>query len=128
MVESYQNIPFFIVRKYFTTIFVTGIIALLLFVLYRNYMQFNSTVSITNSRWQKVHIQVKKPPRSGLERAGIIFDQYLVKGQSRSFTVDDSNDILYRRDLDPDHADGIHFTNWTHANNDGSAVCTIKDP
>lgn len=128
MVENYPDMPSFIVRKYFTTIFVTGIIALLLFVLYSNYMQFHSTVSITNSRWQKVHVQVKKAFRSGAARSDIIFDQYLVKGQSRSFTVDESDDILYRRDLNPDHADGIHFTNWTHANNDGSAACTIKDP
>lgn len=128
MVEIYQNIPFFIVRKYLTTIFVTGIFAVLVFVLYRNYMPLNSTVSISNSRWQKVHIQVKKTSATIPESAGIIFDQYLVKGQSRSFTVNNSDNILYRRDLDPDHPDGVHFTDWTSANNDGWAVCTIKDP
>jgi hypothetical protein len=128
MVKSYQNLFFVTLRKYLTTLLVIVVIVSLAFLFFSNYLQFNSTVSITNTRWQKVHIQVKDGQSSGTGVDHIIFDQYLIEGQSRTFTVSNGDDILYRRDRDPDHADGVHFTEWTSANCDESSVCIVNNP
>jgi len=115
-------------KKYFTVIMALAIVATLYFVIHRNYIQFNSTVSIKNTRWQKVHVQVRKGYNPDPNHDRLIFDQYLTMGQSRTFSVDNGDDILYRRDVDPNNADGKHFTNWTYANCDDSSACTVNDP
>jgi len=104
------------------------IIATLYLVFHRNYIQSNSTVSIKNTRWKKVHIQVCKGYRSDPSDHKLIFDQYLTRGQSRTFTVDGADNILYRRDKDPNHADGASFTSWTDADCDDSSMCTVDNP
>lgn len=128
MVISYQNIPFIIMKKYFTALLVIICIVVSIFAVRKNFMQFNSIVSIRNSQWEKVHIQVRKGYSDDPVNDHLIFDQFLDKGQSRSFTVDNGDDIVYRRDLDPDHPDGKHFTKWTYANYDGSSICSVDNP
>jgi hypothetical protein len=115
-------------NKYFITAMALTIIATLYLVIYKNYVQFNSTVSIKNTHWKKVHIQIHKGYHTGPDNNKLIFDQYLIMGQSRTFTVNDGDDILYRRDKDPDHPDGKSFTNWAYANCDDSFGCTVDNP
>ena len=115
-------------RKYYTTLIVIGCIIASIFAIRRNFMQFNSIVSIHNSQWEKIRIQVRKGFSDDTSRDQLIFDQFLDKGQSRSFSVDNGDDIVYRRDLDPNHHDGKHFTEWSQANDDGSAICSIDTP
>lgn len=128
MVIGFQSTPFVTMRKYFTIIMVIGCIIAMIFAIRRNFMQFNSIVSIRNSQWEKVHIQVRKGFSDDPSRDQLIFDQFLDKGQSRSFTVDNGDDIVYRRDLDPNHPDGKHFTKWTYANYDGATICSVDNP
>ena len=115
-------------RKYFTTLIVIGCIIASIFAIRRNFMQFNSIVSIRNSQWEKVHIQVRKGFSDDPSRDQLIFDQFLDKGQSRSFSVDNGDDVVYRRDLNPNHPDGKHFTEWSYANNVGSTICSVDTP
>lgn len=116
-------------NKYFITAMALTIVATLYLVVHRNYAQFNSTVSIKNTRWKKVRIQICKGYRTGTPpKDKLIFDQFLAKGQSRTFTVDNGDNILYRRDKDPDHADGVSFTSWTYADCDDSLMCTVDNP
>jgi len=128
MVISYQTTLVATMRKYFTTLIVIGCIIASIFAIRRNFMQFNSIVSIRNSQWEKVHIQVRKGFSDDPSRDQLIFDQFLDKGQSRSFSVDNGDDIVYRRDLNPNHPDGKHFTEWSYANNDGSTICSVDTP
>lgn len=114
-------------KKYIIAIAAVTVIATLFMTIRRNYIQFNSTVSIKNTHWQKVHVQVRKGYSSDPNSNKLIFDQYLTMGQSRAFTID-GDDLLYRRDKDPDHPDGIHFTKWEYANCDNSFSCTIDNP
>jgi hypothetical protein len=117
-----------LMKKYFTVMMALAVIAIFYLIIHRNYIQFNSTVSIKNTHWKKVHIQVRNDYNPDLHHHELIFDQYLTLGQSRTFTVDNADNILYRRDTDPTYADGTHFTNWTHANTDSSATCTVNKP
>lgn len=128
MVIGYQNIPFITMKKYFTVLLVIICILVSVFAIRKNFMQFNSIVSIRNSQWKTVHIQVRKGYSDDPGHDNLIFDQFLDKGQSRSFTVDNGDDVVYRRDLDPDHPDGKHFTKWAYANNGGSSICSIDNP
>jgi len=115
-------------RKYFFTLTILISTLTLYFVIRKNYLEFNSTISIKNIHWQKVHIQVRKGFNPDPFKNKLIFDQYLGIGQSRTFTIDNGDDILYRRDTDPDHADGIHFTGWQYAGDDEASVCTLDKP
>jgi len=128
MVESYQHILTVIMKRYLTTLLAIAIIITLILIIRRSYIQYNSIVSIRNSRWERVRIQVRKGFAPDPANDKLIFDQFLTKGQARAFTIDNGDDIVYRRDLDPNHADGIHFTPWTYANCDGSSTCTVYDP
>jgi hypothetical protein len=103
-------------------------VAVLLFVLRNNYVHHNSIVSIRNTRWPRVHIQVREEYSSHPLSNKLIFDQYLVLGQLRSFSVDKGANITYRRDFDPNHADGLHFTDWLRANWQDSYTCTVNNP
>lgn len=98
--------------------------AVLFYVVKRNYTGYHSLVSVHNTRWGKVHIQV----RMAGNPQKVVFDGYLYKGQSKAFTMNSGDDILYRRDEDPDHADGIHFTGWKAANCANSSACDINNP
>ena len=97
-------------------------------VIHRNHLLSNLTVSIKNSRWQKVHLQVRKGYNPDPANDEVIFDQYLTIGESRVFTAGNGDDILYRRDLDPNHPDGKHFTDWIYASNDSSAASMVNNP
>jgi hypothetical protein len=115
-------------RRSFSVLAPFFAIAALSFVIKRSYMQFNAIVSIHNTQWQKVHVQVRKGYDPDPAKDKLIFDQYLVLGQSRTFTVNNGDDIVYRRDAYPDHADGKHFTRWTYANCNDSQNCVINNP
>ena len=128
MVLGYQNVLFIMMKKYSAMVFLVAMVVSVIFIVRRNYMQFNSIVSVSNSRWANVHIQICKAGNGDPATDKLIFDQSLSKGQSRTFTINNGDDIVYRRDLDPNHPDGKHFTNWTYANYDGSSVCSIDDP
>jgi len=128
MIALYQNILLILMKKYFTAFMVIISIAAMVFVLRKNNLRHNSLVSITNTRWQKVHIQVRAGYNPDPSHNKLIFDQYLVKGQSRTFSVGHGNDIVYRRDQDPNHADSVHFTSWTYAKFDDSSACMIDNP
>lgn len=128
MVISYQNIHFPIMKKYLTTLLVISCMVASMFAIRKNFMQSNSIISIRNSQWMKVHIQVRKGYSDNPNHDHLIFDQFLDKGQSRAFTVANGDDIVYRRDLDPNHPDGRHFTKWTYANYDNSSICSIDNP
>ena len=95
---------------------------------HRSYIQFNSTVSIKNTHWKKVHVQIRKGFYTDPNHAKLIFDQYLTMGQMNTFTVDNGDDILYRRDSDPNHADGVHFTGWKYADCGDSSSCIVNNP
>ncbi|MBS1528686.1 MAG: hypothetical protein JSU01_00140 [Bacteroidetes bacterium] len=111
-------------RKYFTAFMAIALAAALFYIVKRNYTGYNALVSIRNTRWEKVHIQV----RTADNTQKLVFDEYLYKGQSKAFTMSSGNKIIYRRDLDPDLPDGVHFTGWTAANCGDSSVCTINNP
>jgi hypothetical protein len=115
-------------KRYFTLIMTITILATLYLVIHRNYIQFNSIVSIKNTRWQKVRVQVRKGYNPDPYHDKLIFDQYLTMGQSRTFTVDNGDDILYRRDSNPRQPDGVHFTSWTYANCANSSGCIVEGP
>ncbi len=125
MTELYKYI---MTKKYFNGMMFLTFMATLYLVIHKNYIQFNSTVSIKNTRWQKVHLQVCKGYNPDPSNNRVIFDQYLTIGQSRAFTVDNGDDILYRRDIDPNHPDGVHFTNWAYANSDNSSGNSVNNP
>ena len=127
MVISYPNALLITMKRYFATVLIITGATLFIFLLRKNLQHFNSFVSISNMRWQKVHVQVRKG-RSDPFHDKLIFDEYLIKGQSRTFTVDDGNDIEYRHDIDPNDADGVHFTNWTFAGAGDSSVCNVNFP
>lgn len=111
-------------RRYFTVFMAIALAAALIYLVKKNYTGYNSLISIRNTRWQKVHIQVWTANNPGKP----IFDEYLDKGQSRAFTITNEDNIIYRRDMDPNHPDGIHFTNWMYANCGDSSACTINNP
>ena len=91
-------------------------------------MQYNSIVSIVNTRWQKVRVQVREGNNPNPLHSRLVFDQYLTKGQSRTFTVSNGDGIIYRRDRDPNHADSVHFTNWIVAKSDNSSTFILNNP
>ena len=128
MVETYHNILTLVMKKYIAIMLVIAAVIALIFILHKNYIHLNSTVSIRNTRWQKVHIQVRKGYKPNPLNDKLIFDQSLTMGQSRTFTIDNNDEIVYRRDMDPNHPDGVHFTSWTYANCDDSSVCTVDNP
>ena len=128
MVESFQNTPFIVMRKYLTVLMVLFLIAVLFFILRKNFTQYNPIVSIINTRWEKIHIQVREGENPNPLSNKLIFDQCLTRGQSRSFTVDNGDNIIYRRDRDPNHADSIHFTNWIVAKCDNSSTFILNNP
>jgi hypothetical protein len=128
MVISLQNILFFMPKKYLTIVMALAIIAVIFFIFRKNYMRYNSMVSIVNTRWPKVHIQVREGNNPDPMHNKLIFDQYLTKGQSRMFTVDDSDNIMYRRDTDPNYGDSVHFTNWIVAKSDNSSTFILDNP
>jgi len=128
MVESFQNPPFIVMKKYLAVTMVLFLIAALFFILRKNFMQYNPIVSIVNTRWQKIHIQVREGENPNPLNNKLIFDQCLTKGQSRSFMVDNGDNIIYRRDRDPNHADSIHFTNWIVAKCDNSSTFILNNP
>lgn len=111
-------------RKYFTAFTAIALIAVLFYIVERNYTGYSALVSIYNTRWQKVHVQVQTADNS----PKMLFDEYLYKGQSKAFTMSGDGGIVYRRDLDPDRPDGIHFTGWTPAKCGDSSACTINNP
>ena len=124
MIISSHHIGLIIMRKYITVFMAVALAAALFYLIKKNYTGYNSLVSIRNTRWRKVHIQVRADEHPGTP----IFDEYLEKGQSRAFTMNDGENVIYRRDLDPDHPDGVHFTKWAYANCGDSAACTINNP
>ena len=124
MIISSQNIGLIIMRKYITAFMAIALAATLFYLIKKNYTGYNSLVSIHNTRWQKVHIQVRMDDNPGKP----IFDEYLNKGQSRAFTMNDGGNIIFRRDLDPKHPDGVHFPKWMYANCGDSSACTINNP
>src|SRR6202012_3167162 len=105
MAESFQHIQLIMVRKHYTLLMVPALIIAFFFIVRNNFTHINSFISITNTRWQKVHIQIREASDQNSDK--LIFDQYLVKGQTRAFSIDNANNILYRRDLNPNHADGV---------------------
>ncbi|MBS1525115.1 MAG: hypothetical protein JST19_05665 [Bacteroidetes bacterium] len=100
----------------------------LYFIVRKSYLEYNSSISIRNMRWHRVHVQVRKGFNPDPGHNKLVFDQYLALGQSRTFTIDDGDDIMYRRDVDPDHPDGVHFTNWAYADCAGSSACSVDNP
>ena len=124
MITNSQNIGLITMRRYFTAFMAIALATALFYLVKKNYTGYKSLVSIRNTRWQKVHIQV----RTGSDPAKPIIDEYLDKGQSRAFTINNEADIIYRRDLDPNHPDGVHFTKWAYANCGDSAACIINNP
>ncbi|HVV54757.1 MAG TPA: hypothetical protein VHC47_05515 [Mucilaginibacter sp.] len=106
---------------------ITVCTGILYFTIRKNYLAYNSIVYISNTRWHKVRVQVRKGFNPDPLHDKLIFDQYLMMGQSRTFTVDNGDDILYRRDENPDHPDGIHFTKWVYVDCDGSSTCTLDN-
>ena len=115
-------------KKYLIATTILTIMVTLFLVIHRNVIQYNSIVSIKNTHWKKVHVQVRKGYNPDPSHDKLIFDQYISMGQSRTFTVDNGDDILYRRDSDPNRPDGIHFTSWTYANCDDTSTCTVDNP
>lgn len=115
-------------KRFFLVLMAFLAIAALSFVIKRSYIQFNAIVSIRNTQWQRVHVQVRKGYKQDPENDKLIFDQDLALGQSRTFTVTNGDDIVYRRDADPAHADGKHFTRWSYANCGDSRNCVINNP
>ncbi len=128
MVESFQNSSFIVMKKYLAVIMVLFLIAAFFFILHKNFMQYNPIVSIVNTRWQKIHVQVREGENPNPLNNKLIFDQCLTKGQSRSFMVDNGDNIIYRRDRDPNHADSVHFTNWIVAKCDNSSTFILNNP
>lgn len=124
MIINSQNIGLITMRKYITVFMAVALAAALFYLIKKNYTGYKSLVSIRNTRWQKVHIQV----RTDTSPDAPIFDEYLNRGQSRAFTMNEGDNIIYRRDLDPNHPDGVHFTKWTYANCGDSSACTINNP
>jgi hypothetical protein len=124
MITNSQNIGLIIMRRYFTAFMAIALAAALFYLVKKNYTGYNSLLSVRNTRWQKVHIQVRAENGPGKP----IFDEYLDKGQSRAFTITNEDNIIYRRDLDPNHPDGTHFTNWVYVNCGDSSACTINNP
>src|SRR5437588_3708278 len=101
-----------VMSKYLTALIVLILMATLFFIIHKNFGSHNPVVSIINTRWPKIHIQVREGDNPNPLSNKLIFDQYLTKGQSRSFAVDNGDNIIYRRDRDPNHADSVNFTNW----------------
>ncbi|MGZ4001299.1 MAG: hypothetical protein ACXVIY_11745, partial [Mucilaginibacter sp.] len=66
-------------RKYITAFMAIALVAALFYLIKKNYTGYNSLVSIHNTKWQKVHIQVHMDDNPGKP----IFDEYLNRGQSR---------------------------------------------
>ncbi len=128
MVESFQNTPFIVMKRYFTLTMVVSLAVAIFFVFRKNFRQYNSVVSVRNTRWQKVHIQVREGDNPDPVHNKLIFDQYLTWGQSRTFMIDNGNDIIYRRDRDPNHADSVHFTGWIYAKCDNSSTFILDNP
>jgi hypothetical protein len=124
MIIGSQSIGLVVMRKYITAFMAIALAAALFYLVKKNYTGYNSLVFIRNMRWQKVRIQI----RTDDDPAKPVFDEYLNKGQSRAFTMHDGDNIIFRRDLDPNHPDGVHFTEWRRANCGDSAACTINDP
>lgn len=124
MITNSQSIGLIVtMRKYFTAFMAVALAAALFYIVKRNYTGYHSLVSIHNTHWQKVRVQV----RMAANFQKIVFDEYLFQGQSKAFTTN-SGDILYRRDLDPNHPDGVHFTRWAPANCGDSSACMINNP
>ena len=107
---------------------VLSIIVAVFFIFRKNFMQYNPVVSITNTKWQKIRIQVRAGDSPNPLSNKLIFDQYLTKGQTRIFTVGNGDNIVYRRDSDPNHADSVHFTNWIVAKCDNSSTFILNNP
>ena len=128
MVESFQNTPFIVMKKYLAVVMMLCLASAIFFIFRKNHTPYNAVVSIINTRWKKVHIQVREGENPDPLRCKLIFDQYLTRGQSRSFTVDNGDNIIYRRDRDPNHADSIHFTNWIVAKCDNSSTFILNNP
>ncbi len=128
MIRSFQNTPIIVMRKYFTLLIALFLIVALFFILRKNFSQYNPIVSIINTKWQKIHIQVREGDSPNPLSNKLIFDQCLTRGQSRAFTVDNGDDIIYRRDSDPNHADSVHFTKWIVAKCDNSSTFILNNP
>ncbi|HZX59813.1 MAG TPA: hypothetical protein VFE54_13845 [Mucilaginibacter sp.] len=128
MLEVFQNIQVIVMKKYLAILIVLFLIVALFFILHKNFMQYNPIVSVVNTRWQKIHIQVRAGDKPNPLSNKLIFDQCLTRGQSRSFTVDNGDNIIYRRDRDPNHADSVHFTNWIVAKCDNSSTFILNNP
>jgi hypothetical protein len=128
MVESFVITPFAMMKKYLAILMALLLIVALIFILRKNFMQYNPIVSIINTRWQKIHIQVREGDNPNPLSNKLIFDQCLTKGQSRTFTVNIGDNIIYRRDRDPNHADSVHFTNWIVAKCDNSSTFILNNP
>ncbi|HVW16144.1 MAG TPA: hypothetical protein VHB54_20100 [Mucilaginibacter sp.] len=126
--EHITWIPVQRVRPYLRTALYIVLMPALYFIVRKNYLEYNSSVSIRNMRWHKVHVQVRKGFDPDPAHNKLVFDQYLVLGQSRTFTIDNGDDILYRRDANPNHPDGIHFTAWAYADCAGSSGCSVDNP
>lgn len=125
MITNSHNIGLIVtMRKYFTAFMAVALAAALFYLVKRNYTGYHSLVSIHNTHWQKVHVQVRMAGNS----QRIVFDEYLFQGQSKAFTMSSGDNILYRRDLDPNHPDGVHFTGWSPANCGDSSACAINNP
>jgi hypothetical protein len=128
MVENFPNTPFIVMKKYLAIVMVLCLASAIFFIFQKNHVQYNAVVSIINTRWQKVRIQIREGDKPDPLRCRLIFDQYLTKGQSRTFTVDKGNNIIYRRDSNPNKADSMHFTKWIAAKCDNSSTFILDNP
>ncbi|MFI5160960.1 MAG: hypothetical protein ACHQHN_06760 [Sphingobacteriales bacterium] len=115
-------------KKYLAIVMMIGLASVVFFIFQKNHMQYSAVVSIKNTRWQRVRIQVREGENLDSLNSKLIFDQYLSKGQSRSFTIDNRNNIIYRRDRDPNNADNLHFTKWIVAKCDNSSTFILNNP
>jgi hypothetical protein len=85
-----------------------------------------SNVSFVNRSWHSIHLQVRIGQNADASQDRLVFDKFLLRGQKLTLKATEPQILLYRRDANPDHADGRHFTEWTAANCDGGN-CVISN-
>lgn len=96
-------------------------------VLTKKFSGLSSNITLTNKYWEKIHVQVRSGYEPDPAKNKLIVDRYLSKGESVTFSESGPENVNYRRDVDPDNADGKHFTEWTYANCPDSN-CIIDNP
>jgi hypothetical protein len=69
-----------------------------------------ATVSITNTYWNSINLQVRTGNNPNPENNPIVYNNPLARGQTVPFTFPVF--LFYRRDANPDYPNGT-FTGWT---------------